>query len=325
MTFPDNFKTLTLLSGVTYGYVHVAASPYKSTILFLHGFPSSSYGWRHQVSHFASAGYGVLAPDLLGYGATDQPQSAQEYTARKMASEIVEILDHETIRGPIHGVGHDWGSFLLSRLANYHRERFQSYSFLDVAYMVPGVEFDVDAFEESAKAQFGYVQFGFWKFLIEDDAAALIGQHFDSFHSLLYAADAAMWKDHLGPKDALRAWLTTNQIGPLADYITQEGKIRHREIFQDNYGPATNWYRAFMANLNQKDEKETVVDPHLRHPVVLITASRDPVAIPAMMESWTRPFAKDLRIHSVDAGHWVQIETKNEVNRILQDFFSEVE
>jgi soluble epoxide hydrolase/lipid-phosphate phosphatase len=176
MTFPADFKTLCLSSGVTYGYVFVPATFKKRTILFLHGFPSSSYDWRHQISHFSQAGYGVLAPDLLGYGSSDQPQSVLQYAASKMASEIVEIMDYERL-DQVHGVGHDWGSFLLSRLANYYDARFHSYSFLDVAYMAPGLEFHVSSAEEASREKFGYSQFGFWKFLIEDDAATLIGQH----------------------------------------------------------------------------------------------------------------------------------------------------
>ena len=105
-------KKVTLPSVVTYGYVYHHPTPTKPTIPFLHGFPSAAYDWRHQISHFSKAGYGVLAPDLLGYGSTDKPLAAHEYRGKKMAAEIIEILDHENIN-KVHGVGHDWGSYLL--------------------------------------------------------------------------------------------------------------------------------------------------------------------------------------------------------------------
>jgi soluble epoxide hydrolase/lipid-phosphate phosphatase len=119
------------------------------------------------------ADYGILALDLLGYGSTDKPELAAAYKGKKMASEIIEILDHEKI-GKVHGVGHDWGSYLLSRLANYQPNRFYSYSFLDVAYIPPGIKFDVEAANAESKAGVGYERLGFWKFLIEDDAVTIL-------------------------------------------------------------------------------------------------------------------------------------------------------
>jgi pimeloyl-ACP methyl ester carboxylesterase len=80
-----------------------------------------------------------------------------------------------------------------------------------------------------------------------------------------------------------------------------------------------------MTNLNVKEEKDATLNPNIDRPVLLITAMRDPVAIPAMMESWIQPFVSNLQVHSVDAGHWIQIAAKDEVNNRLELFFSEVD
>jgi soluble epoxide hydrolase / lipid-phosphate phosphatase len=55
--------------GLTYGYVHLAPAQGDrgKHILFLHGFPSSSYDWRYQIAYFRQRGYGIIVPDLLGY------------------------------------------------------------------------------------------------------------------------------------------------------------------------------------------------------------------------------------------------------------------
>ena len=180
MNLSTKLTKFTLSSGVTYGYVYIPPQSAKTTILFLHGFPSGAYDWRHQIPYFSAAGFGVIVPDLLGYGSTDKPEAAEAYKGKKMASEIIEILDHEKIN-KVHGVGHDWGSYLLSRLANYHSNRFFSFSFLDVAYMPPGIKFDVEAANAESKDEVGYERLGFWKFLIEDDAVAILKEHvFDS-------------------------------------------------------------------------------------------------------------------------------------------------
>jgi soluble epoxide hydrolase/lipid-phosphate phosphatase len=176
MNLSTDITKFTLSSGVIYGYVYIPPQSSKTTILFLHGFPSGAYDWRHQIPHFSKAGYGVLVPDLLGYGSTDKPELAEQYRGKKMASEIIEILDHENI-GKVHGVGHDWGSYLLSQLANYRPDRFYSYYLLDMSYMPPGIHFDVEVANAEAKEEVGYERLGFWKFLIEDDAMNTLSNH----------------------------------------------------------------------------------------------------------------------------------------------------
>ena len=96
-----------LSSGHNYRYVHYR--PYNSSkpsILFLHGFPSSSYDWRRQYDYFASRGYGILAPDLLGYGGSDKPSNVEAYTLKNQANDIAELLDCAGI-GDVMSVAHD--------------------------------------------------------------------------------------------------------------------------------------------------------------------------------------------------------------------------
>ena len=42
-------------------------------VVMLHGNPSWSYIWRHQIGPVASAGYRVIVPDLVGMGMSDKP------------------------------------------------------------------------------------------------------------------------------------------------------------------------------------------------------------------------------------------------------------
>lgn len=43
------------------------------TVLLIHGFPSGRHDWPYQIDSLSSAGYGVVAPDCLGYGNSDAP------------------------------------------------------------------------------------------------------------------------------------------------------------------------------------------------------------------------------------------------------------
>lgn len=106
--FYGPFTKATLPSGTTYRYLYTkAASPEKPTLIFLHGFPSAAWDWRHQISYFAPLGYGVIVPDLLGYGGTDKPSDLEAYKMRKMSAELAQLLDHIGVKTVI-GIGHDW-------------------------------------------------------------------------------------------------------------------------------------------------------------------------------------------------------------------------
>src|SRR5271170_495536 len=54
--------------------------PGGAPILMLHGEPSWSYLYRKMIPIFAKAGFRALAPDLIGFGRSDKPADAGDYT-----------------------------------------------------------------------------------------------------------------------------------------------------------------------------------------------------------------------------------------------------
>jgi len=157
IAFPDHSKAVKLSSSTTYTYVYIPARGLNPTLLLLHGFPSSSYDWRRQIEYFPAKGFGVLAPDLLGYGGTDRPSSLSGYNGKRMASELVELLEHEKIEN-VHVVGHDWGCFPASRLANYYPKRFLTVN-------------------KITKDTMGFERFGYWYFFNNEEAGKLCAEN----------------------------------------------------------------------------------------------------------------------------------------------------
>jgi pimeloyl-ACP methyl ester carboxylesterase len=76
----------------------------------------------------------VVAPDLRGYGDTDEP--AAGYDKRTMANDVVALLDHLG-HERIALVGHDRGSRVGTRFAKDHRERVDRGVALDNIPPVP--------------------------------------------------------------------------------------------------------------------------------------------------------------------------------------------
>ena len=94
-----------------------AGDPDAPVVVFLHGNPSWSYLWRHQVRAVVAAGYRAVAPDLVGMGLSDKPSEVADYTVARhvewMRALLFDSLD-------LHGatfVLHDWGGIIGMRLA----------------------------------------------------------------------------------------------------------------------------------------------------------------------------------------------------------------
>lgn len=81
------------------------------TILLIHGFPETSYQFRHVIQPLADAGYRVIAPDYRGAGYSSKPLSG--FTKDILAQDLHTLLvDEMGIKEPVHVVGHDIGGMI---------------------------------------------------------------------------------------------------------------------------------------------------------------------------------------------------------------------
>jgi haloalkane dehalogenase len=90
--------------GLAYREAGQASDP---VALLVHGYPESSYMWRHALPALAGAGWRALAPDLPGYG-----DSASPGPGRGSWEDHIEALERfarELELGPVALVTHDWG------------------------------------------------------------------------------------------------------------------------------------------------------------------------------------------------------------------------
>ena len=117
-------------------------------VLFLHGFPDSSYLWRHQIPAFIEAGYRVIAPDLRGFGDSDKPEQVEEYQLPKLANDVIDILDALSIER-VHLIAHDWGSVVGWLIAAMYPKRVDRFIPLSVGHPSIFTDFTTDQLEKS--------------------------------------------------------------------------------------------------------------------------------------------------------------------------------
>ena len=84
-------------------------------ILCLHGQPSWSYLYRKMIPLLTSAGYRVIAPDLIGFGRSDKPTERSNYTYAK--PRVLDEGLHRSVGSERDDlVCQDWGSLIGLRL-----------------------------------------------------------------------------------------------------------------------------------------------------------------------------------------------------------------
>ncbi len=97
-------------------------------VLLIHGFPETSYEWRHQIPALADAGYRVIAPDTRGFGESDKPDG--RYSRQLLADDMLGLLDHFEIEQAAVA-GHDWGGIIGFKLIIDHPERVSRAALMD--------------------------------------------------------------------------------------------------------------------------------------------------------------------------------------------------
>ncbi len=96
------------------------ANGYGRPLLLLHGYPLNREIWRPQVEHLADTAQ-VIAPDLRGHGESSAP--AEPYTVDRLADDLVELLDHLGLAGPVVVGGLSMGGYVALAFHRRHPDR----------------------------------------------------------------------------------------------------------------------------------------------------------------------------------------------------------
>jgi pimeloyl-ACP methyl ester carboxylesterase len=118
------------LSDLRLHYVEAGEGP---LVVLLHGFPDFSYGWRHQISALAAAGFRVVAPDLRGYNLSARPHAVSAYALDRLAGDVRDLIA-ERGETRAHVAGHDWGAMVAWATAAWHPEAVQRLAILNVPH-----------------------------------------------------------------------------------------------------------------------------------------------------------------------------------------------
>lgn len=96
--------------------VRTAGPDDGEVVILLHGFPQTSYEWRHQIRALAESGFRVVAPDQRGYSPGARPPEIEDYALPLLVGDMLGLAD-ATGADRFHIVGHDWGAVVAWAMA----------------------------------------------------------------------------------------------------------------------------------------------------------------------------------------------------------------
>ena len=92
-------------------------------VLLMHGEPTWSFLYRKMIPGLVAAGHRVIAPDLIGFGRSDKPALASEYSYGNHVQWMVAWMEGLDLKH-ITMFCQDWGSLIGIRMATHSPHRF---------------------------------------------------------------------------------------------------------------------------------------------------------------------------------------------------------
>ncbi|MEU1482852.1 alpha/beta hydrolase [Streptomyces sp. NPDC005752] len=300
------------------GRIHLLEQGTGPLVLMIHGFPETSYSWRHQLSALAAAGFRAVAVDVRGYGRSFAPGPVDAYRMTALVSDnvgVVHALGEETATV----IGHDWGSPIAANSVLMRPDVFTSVAMLSVPYAPWNAIRPTEGFAAIGGSEEFYVSYfqqpGRAEAEIEPDVRGWLAGFYTSLSGdtmpppgaaspFFVPAGAAMRDRFTG--GALPSWLTETELDVHSAELERTGAT----------GPL-NRYR----NVDRDWEDLSVWDgARLTCPALFIGGALDsstvwmadaiadyPTTLPGLVSS-----------HILDGcGHWIQQERPEEVNELL--------
>ena len=339
------------VDGVNGLRMHVleAGDPQAPCVLLLHGFPELAYSWRKVIPALAAAGYHVLAPDQRGYGRTTGWDGRYDgdlasFHILSIVRDALSLLSRLGI-AQAHVVGHDFGSPVAAYAALTRPDVFRSVVLMSAPFGGPPAALPSPEIH-SELAKLGRKHYQWYYSTREADADMRdCTQGIAAFLRAYYHVKSADWKDNkpypLGGWTAAElAKLPTYYIMALdknmaqtcapempqtaAPWLTDDELAIYAESFKRNgFQGGLQWYRCstspeFVAELTR------LAGRAIQIPSMFIAGAADwgIYQAPGAFERMQTQACADFRgAHLVaGAGHWVQQEQPEAVNRLLLDF-----
>jgi len=337
-------------------------TPGRPAVLLLHGFPELAYSWRKVLPALAAAGYHAIAPDQRGYGRTtgwdpDYDGDLGSYRFLNLVRDAMGVLAALGHREAHAVVGHDFGAAVAALAALVRPDVFKSMVLMSAPFTgppaltaspakAPDIHAALAALPRPRKH---YQRYYSTRPANENMQHAPQGVH--DFLRAYYHHKSADWAEN--KPFPLKGWtaeelakMPTYYIMDLADGMAEtvakvmptpaevaanrwlpehELKVYSEEYARNGFQGGLQWYRVRTSG-RFNGELEVFAGRTIDVPSTFIAGASDwgVHQVPGAIERMQKVACTQMKeIHLIPgAGHWVQQEQPDEVNRLLLSFLA---
>jgi pimeloyl-ACP methyl ester carboxylesterase len=254
--------------------------------LCLHGFPESSFSWRHQMPLLAQLGYRVWAPDLRGYGRSSRPLGVNAYSLENLEADVAALIEAAGAKEVLL-IGHDWGALIAWHYAMFGRLPISRLIIMNVPHPKLA-EKGLRTRRQLAKSWYIFFFQLPWipEWMLARNHCAAIGRAFRGM-----AVDKTRF-----PDEVLRVYQNAAaEPGALTAML--------------------NYYRALIRGLRRTRHRGT---PRIETPTLMIWGEVD-TALGKELTFGTGEYVSDLTLRYLpNVSHWVQQEAPETVNGMME-------
>lgn len=257
---------------------HSEAGPGRPTVVLVHGYPDRQDTWDRLVERLPRDSWHVVTYDVRGAGTSDAPAARAAYRTERLVDDLVAVLDDVLADGEAaHLVGHDWGSV-------------QVWDAVAAESVDPRLSGRIASFTSVSGPSLDHV--------------ALLNRHPRGRRGRLVRQGVHSW------------YVYAFQVPVLPDLTWRSSAKRigravaEREgLPRDHWGPglaadAEHGLALYRANVGRRMRRPLAFTTDV--PVLVVHPRHDRFLSAVLLEDLDDR-CNDLRVETVDAGHWVTV------------------
>jgi len=300
-------------------------------VILVHGWPETSWAWRHQLVGLGARGHRVIAPDLRGIGRSTIYQQHSDYALRHHVADMITLADALSIDRAVW-IGQDWGAPVVWATARHHTERFHAGASLNTPYdtLERGYERMVSFVNRATYSEREYPAGQVDYYLFYKESFDTARSHFEMdipafFSTVLRAGEPG--KQH---KPFLTAtvrrnggWFGGGPPSPLPcdTRVIDEIDLAH---FVEAYR-RTGFFGVNSLYLNDADNQDFIASaqtPTITFPAMFIGGQWDYVNDTeySSLAEPMRTACTALEYHVLNSGHWSHHERRHEVTALIDQW-----
>ncbi|KAI9457004.1 Alpha/Beta hydrolase protein [Lactarius psammicola] len=255
---------------------------------------------------------------MLGYGGTDKPRAAEEYSMRRLCADLAALLDVIGVQKAIV-IGHDWGSYTAARFALWHPDRLLALGLFSIPYVPPiKVYIPLESIVERVP------NYAYQLYFANPESTKEIEANLERFLQTIYDIEVHQGNIALN-RNMREAIVNPGPSRPSTRPALTIDELRYiSSQMRDMNGPLS-YYRTTKVRF--EEEQAAQLPDHLPAdlPVLHIWGTNDMAATPGALTKM-RKLVPRLEVKELEnEGHWIMVQAKDEVTKAVLDWLTKLD